>query len=152
MSSYNQVTEDRALGETLSLAVIEIVALYDEMEDLCATIAAQFPKTYERIPKYQEAYAALIILESAKLILDEPMNRVAPSLRQVPVVVVVGKQTRPNRVTSQRVRLGNAVARMKAVNNVLASGDDLGPVFEIIGDLDEIVRDLQTVTFPERYG
>lgn len=150
MSSYNQVEETRALGETLSMAVVEIVALHDEMSDLCASIAAQFPNTHGRIPKYQEAYNALTALEDARAILAEPMNRVAPSSRQVPVAAVVGKQTRQGRSTSQRVRLGNAVVRLKAVLAVLAMGihDDL----ELAADLSNIIADLQTVTFPTRYG
>ena len=156
MSSYNQVEETRALGEMLSMAVVEIVDLHDDMSDLCAGIAAQFPETHERIPKYQEAYDALASLESAKAVLDEPMNRVAPSYRQVPVVAFVGRQTRQGRITSQRVRLGNAVVRLKAVRDALTTitPPDIRDVHveELVIDLDAIIADLQTVTFPTRYG
>ncbi len=148
MSSYNQVTEERALGETLSLAVIEIVALHEELSDLCASIAAQFPNTHERIPKYREAYDALESLENAKASLEAPMDRVMPSYRQVPVVATVGKQTRQGRATSQRVRLGNAVMRLKAVLAGLdLCGDNL-----LLDDLEAIIADLQGVVFPQRYG
>lgn len=152
MSSYNQVSETRALGETLSLAVIEIVTLYEEMADLCASIAAQFPDTHGRIPKYQEAFAALSSLDSARLLLEEPMNRIEPSARQTPVTATVGRQTRPNRITSQRVRLGNAVARLKPVLMELAQGTLVHDDAEFVADLSNIITDLQTVTFPQRYG
>ena len=148
MSSYNQVAETRALGEMLSLAVVEIVALYDEMADLCAGIAAQFPKTHERIPKYQEAYSALAALDNARTLLNEPMNRVPPSYRHTPVTAMVGKQTRQNRATSQRVRLGNAVVRLKAVFGAIGAGRP----YDLLDDLAEVIADLQGVVFPARYG
>lgn len=147
MSSYLQQEETRALGEMLSMAVVDIISLYEEMADLCASIAAQFPDTHERIAKYQEAYSALMSLEDAKALLKEPMERVAPSYRQKPVVAVVGKQTRQGRQTSRRVRLGNAVVRLKVVRGALTPHGD-----SLAADLDAIIADLQTVTFPTRYG
>lgn len=148
MSSYVQAEETRALSETLSMAVIEIVALHDEMSDLCASIAGQFPATFERIPKYQEAYDALAALEDAKAILNEPMNHVAPSDRHKPVTSMVGRQTRQGRVTSQRVRLGNAVVRLTAV---LAAMEP-SPPDGFDDDLAGIIADLEAVTFPQRFG
>ncbi len=149
MSSYNQVTERRTLAETLGLATTEIMKLYDEMADLCANIAAQFPDTYEDIPKYQQAHGALTALELAKDVLDEPLARIDPPARARIVPAMVGKQTRGRHVASQRVRLGNAVVRLRAVQTDLADtqeDDDLSV------DLAEIVGQLEGVTFPERYG
>lgn len=154
MSSYNQVEETRTLAETLSLAVTEIMVLHDEMSDLCATIAAQFPATYEMIPKYCEAYRALASLDNARTLLDEPMNRVPPSYRHTPVTVTVGKQTRPNRITSQRVRLGNVVVRLKAVFEAIEAGRPGQPydLYDLFDDLAAIIADLQGVVFPQRFG
>ncbi len=149
MSSYNQVTERRTLAETLGLATTEIMKLYDEMADLCANIAAQFPDTYEDIPKYQQALTAFTTLERARDVLDEPLTRIDPPARARTVPVAVGKQARGRHTVSQRVRLGNAVARLRAVQN------DLGDPQEddnLSIDLAEIVGQLEGVTFPERYG
>lgn len=148
MSSYNQIEETRTLAETLGLATTEILALYDEMADLCATIAAQFPKTYEKIAKYQQAYHALTALDEAKGVLAEPLERVDPPIRSLPVTVTVGKQTRYNRGSSQRVRLGNAVVRLKGVVGALANADWTG----LCEDLAAISAELENVTFPKRYG
>ncbi len=148
MSSYNQVTERRTLAETLGLATTEIMKLSDEMADLCANIAGQFP-AYEDIPKYQQAHSALTALELAKDVLDEPLARIDPPTRARIVPAMVGKQTRGRHTVSQRVRLGNAVVRLRAVK------DDLGDPQEnddLSVDLAEIIGQLEGVTFPERYG
>ncbi len=148
MSSYNQVAETRTCAETLGLATTEILALYDEMADLCATIAAQFPDTYEEVPKYQQAHLAMTALDSAREVLSEPLDRVDPSCRNLDVTVTAGRQTRPNRQTSQRVRLGNAVVRLKGVVVTLADADWAG----LAEDLMASIIELEDVTFPERYG
>lgn len=149
MSSYNQVEETRALAETLGLATTEIMALYDEMADLCATIAAQFPNTHEKIAKYQQAYNALTALDNARVVLDEPLERIDPPDRLRPVTVKVGKQTRYGRPVSQRVRLGNAVVRLKGVEVALPS---LAEQWGLRDDLTGIIVALEDVTFPERFG
>lgn len=149
MSSYNQVTERRTLAETLGLATTEIMRLYDEMADLCANIAGQFPDTYEEIPKYQQALSALTALELAKDVLDEPLARIDPPARARDVPVTVGKQMRGRSSMSQRVRLGNAVVRLRGVK------DELGDPLEsddLCVDLAEIIGQLENVTFPERWG
>ncbi len=145
MSSYNQIDETRTLAETLGLATTEILALYDEMADLCATIAAQFPKTYEKIAKYQQAHRALTTLDEARAVLDEPLEHIDPPLRRQAVLVKVGKQMRSNRSSSQRVRLGNAVVRLKGVKDALMDES-------LAADLAEIIKGLENVTFPQRYG
>ncbi len=145
MSSYNQVGETRTLAETLGLATAEIMALYDEMSDLCATIAAQFPDTYESIGKYQQAYHAVGALSGACVTLEEPLDRIDPPLRRQAVTVTVGKQMRSNRSSSQRVRLGNAVVRLVGARDALM-GEDLA------ADLAEIIEELGNVSFPQRYG
>ncbi len=123
--------------------------LYDEMADLCANIAAQFPDTYEDIPKYQQAHSALSALELAKDVLDEPLTRIDPPARARDVPVTVGKQMRGRRAMSQRVRLGNAVARLRAVEAEL-SVIDAG--LDLVYDLGDIIGQLEGVTFPERFG
>lgn len=149
MSSYNQVTERRTLAETLGLATTEIMKLYDEMADLCANIAAQFPDTYEDIPRYHQALSALSALDRARDVLDEPLARIDPPARARIVVVTVGKQGRGRRTMSDRVRLGNAVVRLRAVQNDL---NDPLEADNLSVDLAEIVGQLEGVTFPERFG
>lgn len=148
MSSYNQVPETRPLAETLGLATTEILALYDEMADLCATIAAQFPDTYEQIAKYQQAHCAMTALDNAREVLNEPLERVDPPCRGLDVTVTAGRQTRPNRQTSHRVRLGNAIVRLKGVVVALADADWDG----LREDLMVSITELEDITFPERYG
>jgi hypothetical protein len=148
MSSYNQVEETRTLAETLGLATTEVLALYDECADLCATIAAQFPNTYENIAKYRQAHHALTALDEAKTVLDEPLERLDPPIRNLSVTVTIGKQTRYNRPMSQRVRLGNAVVRLKGIVGALSDADWTG----LCEDLAATVGELEDVTFPERYG
>lgn len=149
MSSYNQVTEERTLAETLGLATREILTLCDEMADLCAYIAARFPNTYDKIAKYQQAYHALTALEDACTVLDEPLDRIDPENRRRPVTVTVGKQTRYKRDTSQRVRLGNAVVRLRGVTGALSDTEMWGGLRE---DLASNISALDDVTFPERFG
>lgn len=151
MSSYNQIAETHTLAETLGLATTEVLALHDEMADLCATIAAQFPDTHEKIVKYQQAYHALAALDVARTVLHESLERINPSDRNRPVTVKVGKQTRRNRAMSQRVRLGNVVARLRNVSAVLPGeywSDDVG----LGRNLTDIIISLDAVTFPQRYG
>lgn len=148
MSSYNQVNETRTLAETLGLATAEIMALYDEMSDLCATIAAQFPDTYEGISKYQQAYHAMTALNEACTTLEEPLERIDPPLRRQAVTVTVGKQTRSNRSSSQRVRLGNSVVRLKGIVAALADADWAGLCEDLAADITE----LEGVEFPVNYG
>ncbi len=151
MSSYNQVTEERTLAETLSLAVIEVRALDEEMSDLCASISAQFPGRFERIDKYQEALRASEALGEARTLLgEEPLSNISPNNRNVPVTATVGKQTRQNRPTSQRVRLGNAVVRLQAVVQALAPGrgGDEQAALEIEAAIDTV----DGITFPTRFG
>lgn len=149
MSSYNQVEEKRTLAETLSMAATEIMALEEEMADLCATIAGQFPDTYERIAKYQEAHSAWQALASARALLEDPLASITPSYRDKRVVVTVGRQTRFRRSTSQRVRLGNAVVRMRGVTAVLQPD---GTDEETAAELAANITALEDVTFPTRHG
>lgn len=147
MSSYNQVDETRTLAEMLGLATTEIMALYDEMNDLCATIAAQFPNTYERIVKYQQAYHAVEVLRDACMTLEEPLDRIDPPVRRRAVTVTIGKQTRSNRSSSQRVRLGNAVVRLRGVVAALEDEDAA-----LRGDLAENITAIKGIEFPKNYG
>jgi hypothetical protein len=149
MSSYNQVEETHTLAETLGLATAEILALYDEMADLCAAIAAQFPQTHEKIAKYRQAFHALTVLDEARTVLAEPLERIAPPDRNRPVIVKVGKQTRYHRPTSQRVRLGNAIVRLKGAEMALV---EAGAGLDLVYDLCDLLPALVDVTFPERYG
>lgn len=145
MSSYNQISEERTLAETLGLATTEILALYDEMADLCSTIAAQFPDTYDSISKYRQAYRALTALEEAKTVLEAPLERIDPPYRNAKVTVTVGSQTRPRRASSRRVRLGNAVVRLRGVT-LAEVGEELQE------GLDSIILELEDVSFPQPYG
>lgn len=148
MSSYHQTDETRALAEVLGLATAEIMGLHDEMADLCATIAAQFPDTYERIGKYQQAYHAVVTLSNTCQTLEEPLQRLDPPLRRQAVTVTIGKQTRSNRPASQRVRLGNAIVRLRGVVVALTAADET----ELRNDLAENISELETVVFPQTYG
>ena len=149
MSSYNQLAETRSLAETLGLATAEIIELCDELSNLCAAIAAQFPDTHENIPKYQQAYNAVAILDEAREVLAIALERVNPPDRNLSVTVKVGRQTRHNRSMSQTVRLGNAVARLEGVEKILgeADADD-----DLARDLNDILAELESVSFPARYG
>ena len=146
MSSYHQVNETRTLAEMLGLATADIMKLHDEMSDLCATIAAQFPATHESIPKYRQAYQTFTALSDACHTLEEPLERVDPPVRRHQVTITIGKQMRSNRSASQRVRLGNAVVRLRGVVATLLDGDELRD------DLIENITALEAVEFPQTYG
>lgn len=149
MSSYNQVSESRTLAETLGLATTEIVELGDELSDLCAAIAAQFPDTYENIPKYRQAYSGFQALDEARSVLSEALERISPPDRNEQVTVTVGRQTRRNRSMSQTVRLGNAAARLVGVWKTLAGeGENL----DLVNDLEDTIEALGCVEFPTKHG
>ena len=151
MSSYNQVEEMKTLADTLSHAITVLRLLEEEMADLCATIAGRFPKKYETIAKYQQAYVALQTLRRANEALA--VDAVPPSSRNLPVTLWVGRQTRFNRPTSQRVRLGNAVARLRGVTDELTKWAESGGGGQIfVTDLREIIEALDAVVFPVRHG
>ncbi len=149
MSSYNQITEQRTLAETLGLATTEIMELGDEMSNLCAAIAAQFPDTHESIPKYQQAYSAVGALEEARTVLGLALMRINPPDRNRQVEVKVGRQTRRNRSMSQTVRLGNAVVRLRGVEAALIEIDE---GLDLVYDLSDIITALEGVAFPTRHG
>ena len=148
MSSYHQINETRTLAETIGLATIDIMKLHDEMSDLCATIAAQFPGAYEDIPKYQQAYYAREALHDTRRTLDAPLDRLNPILRTMTVPVTIGKQTRSNRSSSKRVRLGNAAARLKGIVVALTNAKE----HELRDDLADNITALESVEFPQTYG
>ncbi len=148
MSSYHQISETRTLAETIGLATIDIMKLHDEMFDLCATIAAQFPSTYEDIPKYQQAYYAREALRDARRTLDAPLDRLNPTLRTVAVPVTIGKQTRSNRSSSKRVRLGNATVRLQGIVVALTNAKE----HKLRDDLADNLIALEAVEFPQTYG
>lgn len=150
MSSYNQVQETKTLADTLSNAVTVIRLLHEEMEDLCATIAGRFPNKYEKIAKYQQAYAALQALRRANEALT--VDAVPPSSRNLPITLWVGRQTRFNRPTSERVRLANAVARLRGVAAELAKLEVDGESEVFVIDLYRMIEELDAVTFPQRHG
>lgn len=148
MSSYHQRNETHTLAEMLGLATAEVMKLHDEMSDLCATIAAQFPTTYERIGKYQQAYHAIEALGDTCRTLEEPLKRIDPPVRRHTVTVTIGKQTRSNRSSSQRVRLGNAIVRLRGVVATLTDAEEA----ELGDALAENITALETVVFPKTYG
>ncbi len=148
MSSYHQINETKTLAEMLGLATTDIMKLHDEMSDLCATIAAQFPDTHENIPKYQQSYHAFLELSDACLTLAEPLDRIDPPVRRQAVTITIGKQMRSNRSASQRVRLGNAVVRLRGVAAALSVAEE----YELRDDLIENIAALATVEFPQTYG
>lgn len=150
MSSYNQVEQTKTLADTLSNAVTVIRLLHEEMEDLCATIAGRFPKKYEQIAKYKQAYVALQTLRRANEALA--VDAVPPSSRNLPITLYVGRQTRFNRPTSQRVRLGNAVARLRGVAGELTKMEFDGESEVFVIDLRGMIEELDAVTFPQRHG
>ncbi len=148
MSSYNQVNETRTLAEMLGLATAEVMKLHDEMSDLCATIAAQFPATHENIPKYRQAYRAVEALSDTCSTLEEPLARVDPPVRRHAVTITIGKQMRSNRSSSQRVRLGNAIVRLRGVVLALSLAEE----YELRDELIDNIAALETVVFPQTYG
>ncbi len=117
------------------------------MGELCAGIAAQFPDTYEKIAKYQEALLAYNALQAANTLIEQvDLDR---EHKDVPLMVKVGKQTRHNRTMSQRVRLGNAVVRLTGAAQALYP-------FETDGDaealLQESIETVDGISFPKTYG
>ncbi len=148
MSSYHQVNETKTLAEMLGIATTDIMKLHDEMSDLCATIAGQFPDTYEHIPKYRQSYRAFTALSNACTTLEEPLDRIDPPVRRHAVTITIGKQMRSNRSASQRVRLGNAVVRLRGVVAALSAADET----ELRNDLAENITALEAVEFPATYG
>lgn len=148
MSSYHQVDETKTLAEMLGIATADIMKLHDEMSDLCATIAAQFPDTHENIPKYRQAYRTFTALSDACRTLEEPLDRIDPPVRRHAVTITIGKQMRSNRSASQRVRLGNAVVRLRGVVMALSLAEEI----ELRDDLIENVNALSNVEFPQNYG
>ena len=148
MSSYHQVDETKTLAEMLGLATTDIIKLHDEMSDLCATIAAQFPDSYENIPKYRQSYHAFSALRDACQTLEEPLDRINPPVRRHAVTITIGKQMRSKRSASQRVRLGNAVVRLRGIVAVLSAADET----ELRNDLAEHITALEAVEFPQTYG
>ena len=148
MSSYHQINETRTLAEMVGLATAEVMKLYDEMSDLCATIAAQFPATHEVIPKYRLAYHAVEVLSDTCRTLEEPLERIDPPVRRHAVTITIGKQMRSNRSSSQRVRLGNAIVRLRGVVATLSEADEA----ELRDELAENIAALENVEFPQTYG
>lgn len=148
MSSYRPFKETHTLAEMLGLATADIMKLHDEISDLCATIAAQFPDTHENIPKYRQAYHTLSALSNACLTLEEPLDRIDPPLRRQAVTITIDKQMRSNRSASQRVRLGNSIVRLRGAMTTLAAAGEV----ELRDDLAENIATLETVEFPQTYG
>lgn len=147
MSSYSQQTTTTTVGEAVKCAKQEIAALWDEMSDLCAEIAAQFPDTYKEIAKYQEAVAAHDALcEAFDLIEEVDLDY---EHRDAPMSITVGKQTRRNRPTSQRVRLANAVVQLTKATDALRLFDD-AEIAEVI--LHDIIKAVDGVSFPKTWG
>lgn len=142
--------ETKPLVDTLSNAVTVIRLLHEEMENLCATIAGRFPNKYEKIAKYQQAYTALQSLQRANELLD--VDAVPPASRSLPVTLYVGRQTRFNRPTSQRVQLANAVGRLRGVANGLTKLEVDGDGEAFMIDLLSIIEELDAVEFPQRHG
>ncbi len=149
MSSYLQQEETRTLAETLGLATAEVIELCDELSNLCAAISAQFPDTHESIPKYQQAYSAVAVLDETKAVLEGALERINPPDRNLSVTVKVGRQTRRNRSVSQRVRLGNVVVRLKEVRATLITEDG---GLDLVDSLSDIIPGLENVSFPAHHG
>ena len=144
MSSYSQQLETNNLGKMLALAAGEIGELYGEMADLCATIRTQFPDKYEGIAKYKQANTAYLTLNHAFDVLAHPLPA---ATEDSPITVKVGRQTRHNRSSSQRVRLGNVVVRLRGVADELQKN-----THPTLLGLEETIERLDAVVFPMRYG
>lgn len=146
MSSYNQVATKTTIGEAITDAERELIALRDEMAELCAHIAAQFAKTYEKIPKYQEALHALNALNAAVSLIERVDYKVHAG---VAVTIKLGRQTRRNRPTSQQVRRGNALVRVLGAAETLQPLDEARQDVEMLHEIDIMLAD---ITFPKTYG
>ena len=144
MSSYRQSDETKPMGLTIGLAAGEIGELAGEMADLCSTIHTQFPNKYEGIAKYKQAHSAYLALAHASVILGHSLPA---RTEAIPITVKVGRQTRHNRSSSQRVRLGNVVVRLRGVAKELQKNEHLS-----LFGLEETIEQLDAVTFPVRYG
>lgn len=149
MSSYSQIPKPTTIGEAIENAGHELAALWDEMATLCANIAGQFPDTFEKIPKYQEALTAHDALCVATNLLEEV--DLVHEYKSTTIQVTVGKQTRRNRPTSQRVRLANAVVRLNEAADALRLYDSLQAAEETLL-LQEIIDSVAGVTFPTTFG
>lgn len=147
MSSYNQVPAKTNVGTAIADAVQELRALRDEMDDLCAGIAGQFPETFLRIPKYHTAFAACRALDDADAAVGE--ISMSHTLQQLPITVTVGKQTRTNRAMSQRVRLGNAVVLLTEAKAELSKYDEEQDDVDLLA---EAIQTVDGVNFPKTYG
>lgn len=150
MSSYNQISVPTTVGLAIVTAFEELEALRDEMEELSAEIAGMFPETYGRIPKYKQAQFAYkafndAVVRGGDAGLTDPKAQGAWATHSI--MVKVGKQTRQNRATSQRVRLGNAVQRLQSAAQMLRKeGAEQHP------ELEEIIEGVKNVEFPAAHG
>ena len=152
MSSYNQVTQPTTVGLAIVTAFEELTALRNEMEELSAEIAGMFPETYGRIPKYEQAQIAYkafndAIVRGADAGLIDSDRRQQGDWAAHSIMVKVGKQTRQNRATSQRVRLGNAVQRLQSASEMLWKEGA-----EEHGELEEVIEEVKDVVFPAAHG
>lgn len=153
MSSYNQVPELSNVGQAIHAAQDELVLLSAGMAELCASIAAQFPDTYEGIPKYKQALYAHHTLEAGAEEMAT-LDYLTSECLDSEIRIVIGKQTRQHRRTSQRVRLGNAVVRLCGAADGLCGhnkGDHVDCA-EAAALIQRVVENAQTVTFPTAYG
>lgn len=146
MSSYNQVATKTTVGEAITDAERELTALRDEMAELCASIAAQFAKTHGKIPKYQEALRALNALNAAVSLVERVDYKVHAG---VSMTIKLGRQTRRNRPTSQRVRLGNTLVRVLEAAEALQPLNEAWQDVEMLYEIDIMLAD---ITFPTPYG
>lgn len=152
MSSYRQKDVWMTVETALREAVAELRRLNDDMADLCAGIEAQFPDTFERIPKYGQAFRAWESLQAAIEIVGEGQSFALPAtVGSMNIPVMVGKQTRQGRETSQRVRLGNARIRLASALTVLESFDRMD-MADVVYDLRAMLGRLGGISFPVMYG
>ena len=147
MSSYRPVDETKTLAKMTSLAREEIIALEYEMRDLCAIIANKFPNKFQEIAKYKQSETAWMVLVLASAVLEIEDGWLTAHTMESPITVKVGRQTRHNRSSSQRVRLGNVVVRLRGVAKELQKKEH--PT--LLG-LEETIERLGAVVFPVRYG
>ncbi len=144
MSSYRQEDQRTTVGKAIEEATETLAALWDEMAELCADIAAQFPNTYGDILKYQQALTADNALGEAISLLDD--LSLSWSFKQTAITITVGRQTRRKRPQSQRVRLGNAIVRLTAVARAAKTVD------EDDATLWEIIEPIAGISFPQAWG
>jgi len=151
MSSYRQKEQWMHVEVALQEAVAELRRLNDDMADLCAGIEAQFPATFDRIAKYRQAFAAWESLQSAVETADAhgDFKQLPATVGTVNIPLMVGKQTRQGRETSQRVRLGNARVRIAAALSYI---EGLEYPLDAMHDLRAMLVRLDGVTFPVAFG